>query len=113
MIKTVGDRIKELREARGLTQDQLMQAIGVSQATISRLENAITRTGHASTLQKVADVLNTTQEYLLTGETKGVARREKDVLAIYREIDPSYVDAWLDMGQRWKRKVKAKQAESA
>lgn len=36
-------RIKELREARGLTQAALAQAVGVRQATINDLENGKSR----------------------------------------------------------------------
>ncbi len=33
-----GDRIKEVRELRGLTQTQLAEKIGVNQSTIAQIE---------------------------------------------------------------------------
>ena len=36
---TIGERIREARIAKGLTQEQLAQVTGINQANISRLEN--------------------------------------------------------------------------
>jgi len=39
MNKTIGQRIKELREQRGITQQKLAEQLGCSQATIAEWEN--------------------------------------------------------------------------
>ena len=41
-MKTIGERIAELRRARGLTQEQLGETIGVSAQTVSKWENSQT-----------------------------------------------------------------------
>ncbi|WP_310532101.1 helix-turn-helix transcriptional regulator [Novosphingobium sp.] len=41
MADTLTNRLRELREARGLTQAQLAEAIGVSRKTINTVENGI------------------------------------------------------------------------
>lgn len=51
-------RIKELREAAGMSQEELAKAAGVSRAILSRIESAedsVTTT--TKTLQKIAEVL--------------------------------------------------------
>lgn len=51
-------RIKELREAAGMSQEELAKEAGVSRAILSRIECAedgVTTT--TKTLQKIADVL--------------------------------------------------------
>lgn len=51
-------RIKELREASGMSQEELAKAAGVSRGILSRIECAEdTVTTTTRTLQKIADVL--------------------------------------------------------
>lgn len=39
----VGQRIRELRRAKGLTGEELAERLGVSQSTVSKLETACRR----------------------------------------------------------------------
>ncbi|MFC0590102.1 helix-turn-helix transcriptional regulator [Novosphingobium aquiterrae] len=41
MAEHLTNRLKELREARGLTQAQLAEAIGVSRKTVNTVENGV------------------------------------------------------------------------
>ena len=41
MAEELGNRLREAREARGLTQAQLADAIGVSRKTVNTVENGI------------------------------------------------------------------------
>jgi len=52
---TSGSRIRVERERRGLTQIQLADEAGVSQATLSRIE--VAGGGRASTLARISDAL--------------------------------------------------------
>ena len=56
----MGYRIKEEREALGMTQEELERKSGVSRVTISGLENGTTRNTTTGTLLKLAAALNTT-----------------------------------------------------
>ena len=49
-------RIKDLREAKGLTQEQVAQRLGVTQGTIAHWESGA-RTPTLSNMVKIADVL--------------------------------------------------------
>jgi ribosome-binding protein aMBF1 (putative translation factor) len=53
----LAQRIVELRERRGLTQAQLADRVGTTQAGISRLENPNYRNYSLTTLEKVANAL--------------------------------------------------------
>ena len=50
----MGYKIKELREAMKMTQEELAEKSGVSRGTISALENGIDRTTTSKTLVKLA-----------------------------------------------------------
>ncbi len=41
MAEGLGNRLRELREARGLTQAQLADLIGVSRKTVNTVENGV------------------------------------------------------------------------
>lgn len=49
-------RIKDLREAKGLTQEQVAQKLGVTQGTIAHWESGA-RTPTLTNMVKIADVL--------------------------------------------------------
>lgn len=40
----IGNKIKELRKARGITQDQLAASIGISFQAVSKWENGVSKT---------------------------------------------------------------------
>jgi transcriptional regulator with XRE-family HTH domain len=52
----VAANIREVRKARGLTQEQLGQLLGIGEATVSRYE-AGNQNFTIETLSKIADVL--------------------------------------------------------
>ena len=66
----MGYKIKELREAMKMTQEELAEKSGVSRVTISALENGIDRTTTSKTLVKLAQALDTTVDRIFF--TKGV-----------------------------------------
>lgn len=55
--KLFGTRIKELREEKGLTQEDLAELIGVEYQTINRIENGVYFTNY-SNLEKLAKAFN-------------------------------------------------------
>ena len=66
----MGYKIKELREAMKMTQEELAEKSGVSRGTSSALENGIDRTTTSKTLVKLAQALDTTVDRIFF--TKGV-----------------------------------------
>lgn len=63
---TLGDRLRALRNEKGLKQPQLARLAKVGQSTISDLENNKKGTS-ADSLARIASVLGTTSDYLLRG----------------------------------------------
>lgn len=66
----MGYKIKELRKAMKMTQEELAEKSGVSRGTISALENGIDRTTTSKTLVKLAQALDTTVDRIFF--TKGI-----------------------------------------
>lgn len=63
----MGFRIKDMREALNMTQEQLAIKSGVSRVTISALENGVDRTTTTKTLLKIAAALGVTVDALFFG----------------------------------------------
>ena len=86
--QTVGARIRALRLARGLTQDELAAACEVSRSAVAQWETD--RAGQLrGNITRIADALATPVEYLLQGEpTRGQnTGDELALLRLYRECD--------------------------
>ena len=64
MEETIGERIKRLREAAGLSQWKLAAAAGVPQSTLWRWETKGAAPG-STKLSALADALGVTTDYLL------------------------------------------------
>lgn len=73
-----GKKLKNLRENKNLTQEQLAVKIGVSLKTVSRYENDESKPRYRKVYDKIADVLDTDYNYLVTDEENFVlSAREK------------------------------------
>jgi transcriptional regulator with XRE-family HTH domain len=77
----IGRRIKERREARGFTQEQLAAVSGVTQGTLSSLEKGRTKEPEASTILSVAAALKTSP-YMLMYDHLPPAAVEHTIAAI-------------------------------
>lgn len=78
-MKKVGDRIKELRIQKGMSQEELAKAVGFSSKTsINKIESN-ERGVRADYLVSIATVLGTTPTYLLTGYKDEQLKREPAV----------------------------------
>ena len=64
----MGYKIKEVREAQKMSQEELAEKSGVSRGTISALENGSTRTTTTKTLLKLASALGVTVDRIFFAE---------------------------------------------
>lgn len=66
----IGQRIKRIRLEKHLTQDELAFRINTTKQTIYKYENGIVTNIPASKIEAIANVLNTTPEYLMGWDNK-------------------------------------------
>jgi transcriptional regulator with XRE-family HTH domain len=74
-METMGDRIKQLRRARNLTQEQFAQAVGVTKSAVSQWEDGSTKNLKLQTFLMVLEVLATDAEFLIYGPERGAATK--------------------------------------
>ncbi|WP_300563506.1 helix-turn-helix domain-containing protein [uncultured Acetatifactor sp.] len=63
-LKAIGVRIKEAREAKGFTQEQLAEIVGLSPTHMSVIERGV-KAPKLETFIKIANALNVTSDSLL------------------------------------------------
>ena len=78
-MATVGDRLREIRDRRRITQDQLAVAADISKSFLSEVENN-KRNISSQGLLRIAKVLGASVDYLLTGEAKEDRLKEPVVI---------------------------------
>lgn len=79
-----GDRIKYLRESRGLSQEQLGRIIGVDRTTIVKWETGASRPTRY--LKRLAHYFNVTTDYILNSETGLFELHEKQVIPVIGSV---------------------------
>lgn len=88
-MNDLGKRIKELRKQNKLSQVELAEKIQVSKSQIIRYETKNVQPP-ANTLNKLAEVLNTTVDFLLNGNTDEKAKatiQNAELLQRFKEIE--------------------------
>ncbi|OGR19205.1 MAG: hypothetical protein A2X81_12105 [Desulfobacterales bacterium GWB2_56_26] len=91
-MATVGERIKQIREKCGLTQDQLCQKGNISKGFLSDVENG-KRNISSQKLLEVANVLGASIDYLLKGEVIETPRQTRPIT-----IPPELSEAAVECG---------------
>ncbi|MBQ7338868.1 MAG: helix-turn-helix transcriptional regulator [Clostridia bacterium] len=102
------DRLKERRAAAGMSQSALATAIGVTLRTVQNYELGSRKPQHMEVVQKMADALGTTTEYLLGSEgvhvvnayERGGASAARDVEALVGEIRGLFAGGELDEDEK-------------
>lgn len=88
------ERLKEKRKALGMSQTELAERVGVTSRTIQNYELGSRKPQNMEVVQKLADALNTTTDYLLgnadrqilAAYVKGGAKAARDVEELVSEI---------------------------
>jgi DNA-binding XRE family transcriptional regulator len=74
-METMGDRIKLLRQAKGWTQEQLGQRLGVTKVAVSQWETGGTSNVRLKTFLALCEELGTSPQYLIFGPEQPQSRR--------------------------------------
>ncbi len=70
LMDTLGSRIKQLRQARGLTQPQLGKLVGVTKSAISQWESEATANIKLPQFLELCRILGTDPYYLVFGNDR-------------------------------------------
>ena len=84
-LYSVGTRIKEIRESKGLTATELADKVGVAKQTVWKWERDITKRPPLTTIQIVAEALDVNPAYL-AGWSNSMERTEDLLPVIDRTI---------------------------
>ncbi|WP_173431965.1 helix-turn-helix domain-containing protein [Sharpea azabuensis] len=60
----IGDKIKQLREQKGMTLEELGNKVGVGKSTVRKWETGMIANMRRDKIKKVADALDTSPEFL-------------------------------------------------
>ena len=88
------DRLKEKRLAAGMTQAELAEKVGISARTIQNYEMGTRKPRNLEVIQKIAEALRTTPDYLLgssgayvvAAQEKGGAKAARDIEALVSAV---------------------------
>ena len=75
-MTSIGEQIKDVRTAKGISQNQLAKRAGISQAGLSAIENT-TKSPNIDTLNRIANALGIPITALLGDPQIGTSRRPK------------------------------------
>lgn len=97
------DRLKEKRLAAGMTQAELAEKAGVSARTIQNYEMGTRKPRNLEVIQKIAEALRTTLDYLLgssgayvvAAQEKGGAKAARDIEALVSEVTGLFAGGML------------------
>jgi transcriptional regulator with XRE-family HTH domain len=77
-METKGERIKQLREVAGLTQEEMAMKLNTTKQTISKYEKNIVTNIPSDRIEAIAVLLNSTPEYILGWER---VQKNNDIMA--------------------------------
>ncbi|WP_193774578.1 helix-turn-helix domain-containing protein [Vallitalea guaymasensis] len=85
-MNTIGERLTDLLEVKGIKAPELAKKIGVSKGTIYNIINGKTLPKQ-DTLSNIAKELNTTIDYLIFGTREYKDTLEKQLLETFRQLN--------------------------
>lgn len=107
----IGERIKDLRTKKKLTQSDLAKLVGLSYIQVGRYETEKSNPS-SDVLQKIAQALDTTNDFLMNGATHEMASSQltdKELLNQFKAVEKlspedkhlikTFIDAFLTKRQ--------------
>lgn len=101
-LETMGERLRRIRLAAGLTQNELGVVAGISGSAISQIESGDSTGFKPENLFAIARKLNKNPEWLATG--RGHERDTDALVHAIMDLPPDSADQVLDfIAYRWQR----------
>jgi transcriptional regulator with XRE-family HTH domain len=98
------NRVYELRVARGWTQEQLAERIGVAGTTVQRAESG--QRGLSKTMRaKLAQVFEISQSELFAQPKRYGTPHEEEAAQLARYLTPEEREVWLQTGRAFARRL--------
>lgn len=90
LMSTIGSRVKALRLKRGYKQVVLAQMVGITQGSLSLIENDVTEVPAGETLAGLCKALRTTPDFLIAGagdpDSIDAAIQEHELVFLWRDL---------------------------
>lgn len=84
-MSTIGERIKDLRESKGISAKELAELLDINQSTYSKLEND-KKSIAVSELKRITEFFEVTADYII-----GTLKPEEDIV-VYMKREKSMSD---------------------
>ena len=102
------ERIDKLLKERNLNRVALADAIGIKPQNISAW--SVRGTVPAGDIcLKVAEFLNVSAVWLITGKEEGLSNEEEKLLSIYQKLSPEQKDTIWTLMEKWEREYELKE----
>ena len=91
---TMGDRIKQLREKNGMTQEELGEYLGVQKSAIRKYEKGSVENIKRTSIKKMADLFKVSPAYLMCFDepkeeaSTSLTEEQQNALDLYSQLDP-------------------------
>lgn len=86
---TVGDRIRQLRKEKGLTQEELGELLGVKKAAVQKYESGQVQNLKQSTIQKLCEIFNRNPIYFIFNDLE-LEKELKEDVALIEQIQKKF-----------------------
>lgn len=108
---TVGERIKQLRKEKGLTQEELGNLLGVKKAAVQKYESGLVQNLKQATIQRLCEIFNREPSYFIYTEKELEINLREEVVFIekierrYGKEVVSIIEVFMDLDDGGKDKV--------
>ena len=106
MEKNMAQRIKALRQEKGLTLEQVADVVGVGKSTVRKWETGMIANMKRDKIADLAKALGTTPEYLMGWDEQksspsepSLTEGEQILLNLFRQIPEDQQRVFLEMGR--------------
>lgn len=101
----IGERLRKLRKAKGMTQEQVAAHLNAAKSTVSQYENNVNEPD-LQTLVKLADLFGVSVDYLFGRESADKKEDKSDWPHLLKEKlteeEAEYLQESLAMYRKWK-----------